>query len=688
MQHPLWHKIPLVRLLIPLVCGIGVSMFVEWPFLPVFFLALFFVCLMVCIQMLLKRYVHRWMFGVVVNACVFTVGLSLHLHSNELLNVVHYSHAIDAQYVWVKIEEEPIAKTSSYKMVATVVSIEDSCGNHMNTIGELLVYIGKEGVERKVSYGNVLRIPYAKITPIPGPQNPDEFDYKRYLAFKQIYFQVYLKPDECVWATSQLSNPLRSWVYRVQHYFKGVLTRCINSPAEAGVAEALVYGYDDDIDGETMQAYANTGTLHVLAVSGMHVGIIYMILALLLTPLNSSKKGKIIKQVLLLVMLWVYSLICGFSPSILRATVMFSFIIVADILNMRSSVYNTLAASAWVLLCYDPNILANVGFQLSYMAVLGIVFFQPLIANWYTATNWLMHQIWSITAVSLSAQLITFPIGLLYFHQFPNYFLFSNLIIIPLTTLILYGGILLLAISSFSWLSWLLGQALFFLIGFTNYLVKGVEQLPFAYTNGIHISIAQSLLLYGIILVCTAFFLLRHKVYVKIFLVLGILMMLIVGIQKVEQTNQFRLVTYNIRNQTAIQVIAGNEALLIADSTLVANSGKLKFHTQQHTWKSGISHQIIRYVDSVHWQKVQLGKVSILISGYSPLSDSLECSVFIIKNNVQLDSVAKYIRTNKVLITASVKPAKTNAMLSYFRANDIDANYVGEKGAIQLSLPK
>jgi hypothetical protein len=262
MQHPLWHKIPLVRLLIPLVCGIGVSMFVEWPFLPVFFLALFFVCLMVCIQMLLKRYVHRWMFGVVVNACVFTVGLSLHLHSNELLNVVHYSHAIDAQYVWVKIEEEPIAKTSSYKMVATVVSIEDSCGNHMNTIGELLVYIGKEGVERKVSYGNVLRIPYAKITPIPGPQNPDEFDYKRYLAFKQIYFQVYLKPDECVWATSQLSNPLMSWVYRVQHYFKGVLTRCINSPAEAGVAEALVYGYDDDIDGETMQAYACWYYLH------------------------------------------------------------------------------------------------------------------------------------------------------------------------------------------------------------------------------------------------------------------------------------------------------------------------------------------------------------------------------------------------------------------------------------------
>jgi competence protein ComEC len=688
MQHPLWHKIPLVRLLIPFVTGIGLSMFVEVSVAPVFYACVLLTSVSVWVYFRVKRFVNRWVFGICINACILSVGWCLHLYHNELRSEHHFSQAKTAEWIWVRVDEEPVVKASSYKWFGRVIGCEDSTGTIESTMGGLLVYIGKEGLRRLPHYGDVLKIHVTKLAPIPGPQNPDEFNYRRYLGFRQIFFQVYLKPDECIWATANRGNKIISLVYKVQSYVKGVLVRCIDSPKEAGVAEALLYGYDDDIDGETIQAYANTGTLHVLAVSGMHVGIIYMILALLLTPLNGSKKGKVVKQLLILSLLWVYSLICGFSPSILRATVMFSFIIVADIMNMRSSVYNTLAASAWVLLCYDPNMIANVGFQLSYLAVLGIVFFQPIIANWYTAPNWFVEQVWSITAVSLAAQLMTFPIGLLYFHQFPNYFLFSNLIIIPLTTLILYSGIALLAISKFTWLSWLLGQLLMKLIAFTNFLVKAVEHLPFAYTNGIHISILQSLVLYGIIMLLTGFLLLHNKVLLKGGLCLGILYMLTTAYHQMEVNNQSRMVVYQIKNQNAIHLISGTAAILIGDSTLLVNQNKLKFHLQQHIWKSGIQLQNNRYIDSIHWQRLTLPKFRLMLSGSTPFTDSADCNLLVLKNNIPIEQVVRHIHAEQIVITSAIKPAKAMQMLSFLRSNNIDANYVGEKGAIQLSLPK
>lgn len=686
MKKSFWHQIPIVRLLLPFAAGIGISMFYPLNFLFTASLFAVLILLSVYLQLKFTAYGQRWYFGLSMLWCMFFGGMSLHAWQSDLTSALHYRNQTKARYLCMMVDEQPITKPGSYKMTCKTLSVMDSLGNTFAAEGKLMLYVEKTP-SFNLKYGSVLLLPYAGLKEIPPPQNPDEFDYKRYLAFHNIFDQAYSKADELLIVPGNRGNPLRIWVYDVQHYVKSVLSRCIASANETGVAEALLYGNDDNIDPETVQAYSNTGTLHVLAVSGMHVGIIFMIMGLFLKPMDKDKRLKLLKNIIILAVLWLYSLLCGLSPSILRATVMFSFIIFSSILNIRSNVYNTLAASAFVLLCVDSNMLANVGFQLSYLAVLGIVFFQTYIYNWYSPSNWLMDEIWKITSVSLAAQLITFPIGLLYFHQFPNCFLFSNLIIIPLTTLILYMAMGLLVISKFSWLSWLLGQALFYTIGFTNSIVAFVEQIPYAYVNGIHISIMQSIVLYVIIGAGTAYFLLRRTYYLHLFFGSSVFFFAIQGLHQFENSNQRRLVVYNIRHYTAAHIMQGNEAYLLGDSLLLHNADKMKFHVQQHTWKSGISHIQNAYLDS-GWKKIEIAGYSILISGQMwEVNPAAKCSLLLIRNGLSEEQLNGIEPPGEVVITSAVTQQRASAIKEYWQRKNIPVRYVGETGAIEVSLP-
>ena len=686
MKYSFWHQIPIVRLLLPFAAGIGISMF--YP-LGIELASALFGCLLLVSIFIYNRfqgYAHGWLFGGSVLMCVFFGGFTLHAWQLDTTSIFHYQQFKNSKYAIVMVNEQPIAKTSSYKMKCKVVTVVDSLYNNHFASGELVMYVEKTP-SFKLTFGDVLLAPYAHIKPVSPPQNPDEFDYKRYLAFNNIFDQVYCKEGSFIQLGLNNGNQLRKWVYQVQNYFKSVLTRCIGSANEIGVAEALLYGFDDDIDAETVQAYSNTGTLHVLAVSGMHVGIIFMILGLVLKPLDKQKQLRLFKNIIILVALWLYSLLCGLSPSILRATVMFSFIIFSSILNIRSNVYNTLAASAFVLLCADSNLLANVGFQLSYLAVLGIVFFQPYVYSWFFPSNWLVDEIWKITSISIAAQLTTFPIGLLYFHQFPNCFLVSNLLIIPLTTLILYMAILLLVIVKFSWLSWLLGQALYYTIGFTNAIVLFVERIPYSYVNGIHISIPQSILLYIMLGLFTAFFLLRRTFYLKLFLIASILFFMVEGFQKVINYTQNRLVVYAVRNATVVQVMRGNNATLFGDSLFMNNKDKMKFHLQQHTWKSGIEESQQVYLDS-SWKQINIDEYSMVISGNSGDVTSVgKCELLLVRSELNLTQLDSINFPKRVIITGAVKHGKAMSIREYFKRKNIPVQYIGETGSIEVSLP-
>lgn len=685
MKHSFWHQIPIVRILLPFTLGISYDMFFPTGYdLSVSA----FLCSLLAAFMLYffpKKFAYRWIFGLFISLCIFSGGMAMHSFQNELRLPNHFCQFPASTHAILQIEELPVTKNTTCKLKCSVIGVVSSNGKSNNTKGSLVVYWRRSNFPAQLTYGDLFCIPYKQIKPISPPQNPDEFNYKRYLAFNNTFFQAYINKDALL-LNQNLGNPVQKSIYATQQYVKKALSNNIQSANETAVAQALLYGNDDDIDPETVQAYSNTGTLHVLAVSGMHVGIIFMILNMLLRPIEKLKKGKIITGSLILILLWLYSLLCGMSPSILRATVMFTFMIVANILGTRSNVYNTLSASALTLLCCDTNMLANVGFQLSYLAVLGIVFFQPIIFKWYTATSFIGNEIWKITAVSLAAQLITFPIGLLYFHQFPNCFLFSNLIIIPLTTAILYLGIALIVISPLTTLSWLLGQLLFYLIQLTNQIVLWVEQIPYAYVNGIYISIFQSIILYAIIISITAYFTLQRPLYAKCTLFFVTTFLILQSIQVIGNSRQKRLIVYNISSISALHIMNGNNAILIADSALLFNKNKLKYHLQQHLWRSGIKYQQIIQTDS-DWKKMTIGNKQILLTGTQTLAppDS-SYDILIVKNNIDLDALFKHCRFRKMIITSVIQAQKAQAMINWCLHKNISAQYAAEKGAIELSL--
>lgn len=684
MKNTFWHQVPIVRLLLPFALGIGISMF--YP-LPVWLTAIgFFVLLLLVIVFahMARQYKLRWMFGLLVSFCFVIGGMLLHQLQNDWLKASHFRFTPTATKLFIQLDEQPLTKKSSYKVRCVAVAAVDNAGHLIPVAGKLLLYIGKED-EMQYRYGDVLQIDYDLLKPIPESKNPDEFNYKRYLAFNQIYYQGYATMDKIRATGINRGNTIRKWVYGVQRYFKSVLSRTIASANETAVAQALLYGYDDDIDAETMQAYSNTGTLHVLAVSGMHVGIIFMLISLFLKPLDKNKKLSLVKNGITILILWLYSLLCGLSPSILRATVMFTFIIVSKSLGMRSSVYNTLAASAFVLLCFDSNMLANVGFQLSYLAVLGIVFFQPLIENWYEPQNWLLQQVWSITAVSLAAQLITFPIGLLYFHQFPNCFLFSNLIIIPLTTIILYTGMMLLAFSTFSWLSWLIGQLMFYQIQLTNTIVKWVEEIPYAYVNGIHISIPQSIILYGIIFGFTAYLLFRNIRYLKVTLILTCAFFMIQSYVSMQQKHQSRLVVYSIAKHTALQFFVGRESVLLADSTLLNDAQKFRFHIQQHNWKSGVE-TLQKHEINSGGISIDIGDFRCVILGSKPPTTQIIADVVILASPIEPAYFDSILQSKHILISPSVPTIKALKLQEQLNNLHSSVTYIYDKQAIEFSI--
>lgn len=561
-------------------------MFVEFSYSQAFIMMLLSISMFGGLSLFLKSYLHDWIKGLALNLFIFCFGIALHVSQKDILKPNHFSKH-KSQYIEVRIKEPLLERKKSYKALAEVISAIDSMGNRKVCIGNLAIYFQKDSsIVNNIHYGDILLIKsnYKEASP---PQNPYEFNYKRYLAFNNIYHQSYLRVNDLIKTGKSYKNVLFDFSYKAQNYFKEVLNKYVSSKTEVAVSQALLYGYDDDIDADVVKAYSNTGTLHVLAVSGMHVGIIFWIISKLLLFLDKKRWGQLIKAFISLVLLWAYSLLCGFSPSILRATVMFSFMIIGKLSKRDVNIYNTLATSAFVILVFDTNIIANVGFQLSYLAVLGIVTFQKRIYDWYTTKYWITNQIWTITAVSIAAQIATFPIGLLYFHQFPFCFLFSNLIIIPLTTIILFLDIGLMVLSFWDWAASIIGFLSKWLIIITNKIVMLVEDIPYSYINGIHISIAETMMIYLLILYVFFWFIqIKHR-YLRYALSLCFTISVYNGYESFVNQTKKSITFYKIPKASAFNIIQNGVSYFYADSVLINDEERFRFHVQQHIWSQG-----------------------------------------------------------------------------------------------------
>ncbi|GER58188.1 competence protein ComEC [Patiriisocius marinus] len=345
-----------------------------------------------------------------------------------------------------KVLEILKSDTYNFKYIAQINKV-----GSFKTTGKVLLSLQKDSLNTPLNIDNSILVK-TLIERAPYSKNPYQFEYKNYLKTLDVYHQTRIKASEIL-KISTTEKTIRGTAESAREFLIHKLSATPIPIRERAIIQALVLGQKRDIDKTQYQEFAAAGAIHILAVSGLHVGIIYFILLFITKPLQYINYGRVIQSLCIITSLWTYAYITGLSPSVCRAVTMFSFLGLATLSKRKTNTANTLLLSFIFLLVYNPMLIFHVGFQMSYMAVLAIIIIQPKLYNFYTPRNYFKRLFWGILTVTIAAQIGIMPLSLYYFHQFPGLFFISNLVILPFLSLILGGGILiiLLAAVNFSW---------------------------------------------------------------------------------------------------------------------------------------------------------------------------------------------------------------------------------------------
>lgn len=381
-------------------------------------------------------------FGLLMLLTFFTIGMLTYGLHNQKKFKTHYTQHIDPAkdtIATITFRIREVLKPGVYhdKYIVDILQI-----NSQSFSGKTLLNVQKDSLSRPLKVDDVF-LSASSLKELIPPLNPDQFDYKAYLQKQYIYHQIF--SDEL--RLLKLSSHTRTFFGYAANFRRTITTKLKSKnfkPDELALINALLLGQRQDISPEIYNSYAKAGAIHILAVSGLHVGIILLMLNSLFKPIEYLPHGKIIKTVVLLIMLWSFAIVAGLSASVTRAVMMFSVVAIGMNLKRPTNIYNTLVISMFLLLLFKPLFLFDVGFQMSYLAVLAIVSIQPLIVKLWRPKFKPLNKLWQIFTVTLAAQLGVVPISLFYFHQFPGLFFVSNLVIIPVLGIILGLGILVI----------------------------------------------------------------------------------------------------------------------------------------------------------------------------------------------------------------------------------------------------
>ncbi len=564
---PLWKSSPFVRLILPLVVGIIFQWYVKVPLLVnaicvATLIVLIFVFNFLSIN---KRYTFQWLQGLFINAVIFFIAVFIcwqkDIRNNENWFGKNYN---DSCSLVVKINEPPIEKDKSIKAEGIIEAIIRN-GITQKVEGKVLIYFSKEDSIAIPKYGDKILI-NGGLQQIKNAGNPGGFNYSRYMIFQQTLHQVYLKKDKFILLNEHSENKMYSFIFWARQAVINSLQKYIvGNKKVSGIAEALLIGYKEDLDKDVVQAYSNTGVVHIIAISGMHLGLIYVGLVWLFSRMPYIKRSAITRVILIIACLWLFSLITGASASVLRSAVMFTCIIIGKEFFKQASIYNSLASSAFLLLCYDPFLLWDVGFQLSYFAVVGIVWLQKPIQNLYYTKNKVIQYLWEMCSITIAAQILTLPICIYYFHQIPTTFLFTNLICVPLSTVILFAEIALIICAAIPPLAMLIGKFIYVLTWCMNALIAFFNELPLSLLDKIYATATTTWALYGFVFLMAAALLRRNKKLIKISFGFLILFVCLWAYGKIQLAQQKKIIVYNVSRHTAIDFVRNNKYWFYGD---------------------------------------------------------------------------------------------------------------------------
>ena len=496
-------SIPFFRLVLLLSSGIATALFLhQIPGAVISFLLAMLLALPL-VALLLYRIVKFQTAANALHLCThFVLGLLLVWFGRAEHSKSHFATqgiSVKGRYLQLRIDEPLAQKANTWRSSATVLATLDSNGKATSATGKILVYWPQRLNAQKpdLLYGDVLLLPDLAVD-MPEAAYPDGFDFKAVMRYRNVAHQVFLTPGS-VRKMGNTANPVKSLAYRAREKIIAILHKQF-TPEKAALMASLLIGFKDEVEQDDLQAFTKTGTMHILAVSGMHVGLIYAALLFLFTGSTRARRVRIWQGIAILGALWCYAILTGLSASVVRATVMFSVIETGrSFLRQEGNVFNSLFAAAYLQLLFAPLNLIDVGFQLSYLAVLGILYFYPPLNRLYSPPTLLLGRMWQLGLVSIAATLATLPVSLYFFKGFPVWFVPANIIMVPLSSILVFSGIFSVLFYAVPFVGTALAWASSMGIDLMMWPARYIAGLPGAMLKGFSFDLADVVILYSAI---------------------------------------------------------------------------------------------------------------------------------------------------------------------------------------------
>ena len=567
-------QFPLAKITIGFVAGILVAHYFKPAILVVFLVLFVSVCAFIISFLISKRNaVNPIYFGIATYFLAFVIGSSsqiIHTDSFQENNYIHQKSIFDKPHlVSITVREKLRSTSFNDRYIVLVNSIDSN-----KRSGRILLNFRKDSLNHKFEIGTHLQIK-GSLYQHSSAKNPNQFDYGKYLENKQIYAQMYADVSE-IKIGSIIEKDVWYYTSKLRAKIIRNLEKSNFNKAELHVAIALILGQQQDISPEIIKDYQYAGAVHILSVSGLHIGFILLFVTFLLQPFPNTRLGSFIKLIIILLSLSSFGFIAGLAPSVLRSVTMFSFVAIGMYLRRSTNIFHTLLVSMLLILLFQPSFLFDVGFQLSYLALFFILWLQPLFAQLWTPQYKIVNYFWEILTVSFAAQIGTLPLSIYYFHQFPGLFFVTNLVIIPFLSVIMGFGVLVMVLAAFDNVPHFLAKSLEWSIYILNKIINSIASLEQFIFRDIPFNWQLLLSLYLLLIAMIIWF--KKPSFNRLVLMLvGVIVFQVTYFQThLTIQNQRELVIFNSKKNTLIAERIGNDITLYANDSLLKTTSENK----------------------------------------------------------------------------------------------------------------
>lgn len=566
MQYKLSH-LPLLRIILPLIVGIICFDNLIISFQIILCIAVVLLLSFLISHNTISNHLSKRFNSIIIYLLIFFIG-GLMVSNKKLSNQQHHFYSYKSELAKGIIAKPLDEKEKTYKTIIEIIELIDSNNHSKNVYGNLLVYIQKDSIIHSLEIGDevLFKLNYKTVD---NPKNPGEFDYKDYLQHKSIFHQQYVPSNSIVVLTKHKTHFIKRVSDNIGKYVQSILKKYIPGKDNFALADGILLGHRADIDVELYNAFAYTGILHILSVSGLHVGIIYGMLVFLLSFIkDKNKKIKVAKFLFILIFIWLFAFVTGLSAACVRAAILFSLLNYGKLNKEHVSNLNLLAGAALLQILLDPNNIFDIGFQLSYLAMLGLfIFYKPIYAMYYHP-NKIINWTWQLWSASIAAQIFTVPLSIYYFGNFPTYFLFANIFAIPLSAVILWISIALIPLSFIPFIAKIIGTLDSLVISIFIQLTYCFSNLPFGKLANLYLSKLQLLILFTAILCLTFFIIKRNYKLLISCLSLFLLTIFMSYYYTIQQLSKDEMILYAVQKNFVLAVNKNNQQIIISKDTL------------------------------------------------------------------------------------------------------------------------